>query len=145
MTEQSRIEWITPPSKLLGEIDSYGKKVLVAVYAVAVYWGQKSQDIARAQANWQDRTGNARSGLFFAVDGFGQQPLMGFVTPGAQVAKKDVVQINGNAQSLVITLGHTVWYGKFLETAHGGRNAIVMSVIQANLPKLESMLKEVFA
>jgi hypothetical protein len=145
MTNISGIRWVTPPSKLIEGIEAYGKKALIAVYAVAVYWGQKCQDTARSQAAWTDRTGNARSGLFFAVDGFGQQAVTGTVTPGAATEMSDAVKISGNASQLVIALGHTVWYGKFLETAHGGRNAIVMSTIEANLPTLEKTLKEVFA
>lgn len=145
MTNTSGIQWITPPSKLVEAIDAYGKRALIAVYAVAVYWGQQAQDLARQQANWKNWTGHARSGLFFAVDGFGQQPITGFVTPGARTEMSDLVRISGAADSLVIALGHTVWYGKFLETAHGGRHGIVMATIQANLPNLEKLLREVFA
>jgi len=39
-------------------------------------------------------------------------------------------------------LGHTVFYGKYLETSNGGRYAVVMSTIERNLPKLERMLQD---
>jgi hypothetical protein len=39
----------------------------------------------------------------------------------------------------VIALGHTVYYGKYLETSP--KYAVVMSTIEANLPILERMLK----
>ena len=69
---QSGFRWIISPEKeLIPNIEAYGKKALVAVQAVATYWGQQIQDEARMGARWVDRTGNARGGLFFAVDGFG--------------------------------------------------------------------------
>lgn len=136
--------WITPPETLAKNIEYYGRRLLVAVQAAATYWGQQCQDDARQNAPWQDRTGNARSGLFFAVDGFGLEPITGKVTPGAQEKKTDVEVISGDDQHLVIMLGHTVFYGKFLELCNGGRYAVVMSTLEHNLPNLERMLKSIF-
>ncbi len=142
---QSGFRWvISPKQQLIPNLREYGRKALVAVQAVANYWGQSIQDEARREANWEDRTGNARGGLFFAVDGFGLEPITGQVTPEAQSDMSDVAIESGDANTLIITLGHTVYYGKYLEISHGGQNAIIMSTIEKNLPGLERQLQDVF-
>jgi len=139
----SGFTWVVAPSEqLIPAIEKYGKDVLVAVQAVANYWGQKNQDEARLEAPWEDRTSNARGGLFFAVDGFGLSPITGEVTPDAKSDMSDVAVESGDANTLIVTLGHSVYYGKYLETHHGGRYAIVMSTIEKNLPQLERMLQD---
>lgn len=140
----SGFTWVVPPSRLANAIEDYGAKALVAVQAVANYWGQSVQDEARQNANWEDRTGNARGGLFFAVDGFGLETITGEVTAEAKSEMSDVAIENGSDHTLVITLGHTVFYGKFLELSNGGRYAIVMSTIEKNLSQLDRLVQEVF-
>jgi hypothetical protein len=49
--------------------------------------------------------------LFFAVDGFGLGTITGTVTPDAKSQMSDVAVESGDANTLVITLGHTVFYG----------------------------------
>lgn len=138
------------PEALERNIGLYGQRALVAVHAVAVHWGQSVQDEARASASWEDRTGNARGGLFFAVDGFGFRPITGHVSvtgrgarerdeQGQFVATTETVQ--GSKSRLIVTLGHTVYYGRFLELSRGGRYAVVMSTLERNLPRLERMLR----
>ena len=138
-------EWIVSPEVLIKGIERYAEKALVAVQAVANYWGQSIQDEARNNASWQDRTGNARGGLFFAVDGFGLSPITGEVTAESKNEMNDVAIESGSENTLIITLGHTVFYGKFLELSNAGRYAIIMSTIELNLPKLERMLQETFS
>jgi hypothetical protein len=111
--------WVKPPGDLARAVDQYGAKLLVAVRAIADFIAQKMQDDARRGAPWTDRTGNARSGLFAVAD----------------KAAHDMVTI-------YLSHGHTVWYGQFLELAHGARYAIIMPTIQRNLPVLERMLKQ---
>ncbi len=140
----SGFQWVVAPSdQLIPAIEKYGKDVLVAVQAVANYWGQMIQDEARLEAPWEDRTANARGGIFFAVDGFGLTPLTGEVTPEAKSEMSDVAMESGDANTLIITLGHTVFYGKFLETSNGGRYAIIMSTLEKNLSSLERMIQDV--
>jgi len=140
----SGFQWVVAPSdQLIPAIEKYGKDVLVAVQAVANYWGQMIQDEARLEAPWEDRTANARGGIFFAVDGFGLTPLTGEVTPDAKSEMSDVAMESGDANTLIITLGHTVFYGKYLETSNGGRYAIIMSTIEKNLSSLERMIQDV--
>lgn len=119
----SGFSWTKPPSaELIPAIDAYGKRVKVAVRAVADYMAQKCQAEMRQGAPWQDRTGNARTGLFSVVD----------------EAATDLVTI-------WLSHGHTVYYGVFLELAHGKKYAVIIPTIQANIPVLEKMLKDVFA
>lgn len=139
----SGFQWVvSPEQQLIPAIKKYGQDALVAVQAVANYWGQSAQDEARKEATWTDRTANARGGLFFAVDGFGLNSITGTVTPDAKAQMSDVAVESGDKDTLVITLGHTVFYGKFLELSNGGKFAVVMSIIERNLPKLERMLKD---
>lgn len=140
----SGFQWVVSPGVIAQGLDDYGDKALVAIQAVANYWGQFVQDEARENATWEDRTGNARGGLFFAVDGFGLSPLTGEVTPEAKAEMSDVELVSGDANTLIITLGHTVFYGKFLELSNGGRYAIIMTTLEGNLPKLERMVQDVF-
>ncbi len=137
-------EWVVSPQVIADGLDEYGQKAMVAIQAVANYWGQLNQDEARENAIWEDRTGNARGGLFFAVDGFGLNPITGDVAPEAKSEMKDVAVESGDANTLIITLGHTVFYGKFLELSNGGRYAVVMSTLEGNLSTLERMIHNIF-
>jgi len=140
----SGFEWVVSPKVIAKGLDDYGERALVAIQAVANYWGQSIQDEARQNASWEDRTGNARGGLFFAVDGFGLEPLTGEVTPEAKSEMSDVGVESGSKDTLIITLAHTVFYGKFLELKNGGRYAIIMSTLERNLGKLERQVQDVF-
>lgn len=143
--EQSGIYWVTPPERLAEAIDAYGKRVLIAVLAVAVQFGRIAADESRRNAIWQDRTGNARSGLYYAVDGLGAAPIIGEVDQGAlELTGGDIEMLAAGDNEVIVALSHTVWYGKFLEIGMGGRYAIIMSTIEANLPRLEQMLAELF-
>jgi len=137
-------EWVVSPKVIGDGLDDYGGKVLIALQAVANYWGQSIQDQARQNARWEDRTGNARGGLFFAVDGFGLDPIVGEVTAEAKSEMTDVNIESGSKDTLIITLAHTVFYGKYLESSNGGRYAIIMSTIEANLGNLERQVQAVF-
>lgn len=140
----SGFEWVVSPNVIAQGLQDYGEKALVAIQAVANYWGQSIQDQARQSAHWEDRTGNARGGLFFAVDGFGLDPLTGEVTPDAKSQMSDVAVESGSKDTLIITLGHTVFYGKFLELSNGGRYAIIMSTIEQNLGSLQRQVQDLF-
>lgn len=137
-------EWVVSPKVIADGLEEYGQKALIAVQAVANYWGQLIQNDARENANWEDRTGNARGGLFFAVDGFGLGTITGEVTAEAKSEMSDVAVESGSKDTLIITLGHTVFYGKYLELSNGGRYAIIMSTMEQNFPQLERMVQEVF-
>lgn len=137
-------EWVVSPKVIADGLEQYGEKALIALQAVANYWGQGVQDKARKEAPWEDRTGNARGGLFFAVDGFELGTITGEVTPEAKSEMSDVTVERGDAQTLIITLGHTVFYGKYLETSNGETYAIIMTTIYQNLGQLERLVQDVF-
>jgi hypothetical protein len=141
----SGFQWIVSPQVIAKGLEDYGQRAMIAIQAVANYWGQSVQDEAREKAPWEDRTGNARGGLFFAVDGFGLQTITGQVSAEARSEMSDVAMESGDKDTLIVTLGHTVFYGKFLELSNGGRYGIIMSTIEANLPKLERLVREVFS
>jgi hypothetical protein len=111
--------WIASPQQVATAIDAYGRRVEVAIRAVADYFATLCQNDARQNAPWTDRTGNARTGLFSIVE------------PAAQ----DVIEI-------YLSHGHTIEYGLWLEVAHGQRYAIIMQTLERNLPTLERMLKD---
>ncbi|CAG0933629.1 hypothetical protein TFLX_03141 [Thermoflexales bacterium] len=137
--------WIKPPSTLVNPLQDYQEKLLTAVYSVAAYVGQKMQDEARTRAEWSDWTNNARSGLFFAVDGFGLAPLVGVVNvDDPDPTRGDSAIISGTSDRLVLALSHTMYYGKYLELSNGGRYAIIVSTMERNMPQLERMLKQAF-
>lgn len=137
------IVWTTPPEGILNELQKAEKEILEAIYAAAAAWGQGTQDQARANAPWEDRTGNARQGIFYAVDGFGLGTQIGQVSLSAHAHKGDITVESGDKDVLIITLGHTVYYGKFLETSRGGKWAIIMSTIESRLPELERELRAI--
>jgi hypothetical protein len=136
--------WVEPPSKISQGLVEYGKKVEAALYAIAGKWGQDVQDETRQDAPWTDRTGNARSGIFYAVDGFGMGTMIGQISAEAKTLMKETSVEQGSANTLVIVVSHTVFYGKFLELKNGGKYAIIMSAIEKNLPRLENLVKSIF-
>ncbi len=115
--------WIRPPSQtLIPALGDYQRRAITAVLALAAYFAQKLQDESRQNAPWQDRTGNARSGLFAVTE-----------------------QAAGDLVTIYLSHGHTVDYGKFLELAHGAKYAIIMPTIERNLPEIEAQLKRLLA
>lgn len=138
---KTRFEWVVSPDVIADGVQKYGAKMLVAVQAAATYWGQHIQNEARENAPWEDRTTGARGGLFFAVDGFGMEPIIGEVTPEAEQSRdEDVTVESGSKTELIVTLGHTVFYGKYLEL--NDNYTIIMSTIETNLPMLERLIGE---
>jgi hypothetical protein len=119
----AEIIWIEPPEGMIRALELYGKKALASIYAVAEFIADKMQTEAPQNAPWEDRTGNARSGLFSDVE---------------MEAAEAIVTI-------YLSHGHTIFYGKFLELAHGGRYSIIMPTIEANLPELMKLLNDLFS
>lgn len=139
----SGFHWVVSPEIIAKNLEDYGTKIEVAVRAVAIRWGQEIQDQARLKEHWKDRSGAARGGLFFAVDGFGMGEVIGEIDEKAKALMSDVEVVEGDRQTLIIILGHTVYYGKFLEISNGGKHAVIMSTIEENLPMLDRMVREV--
>jgi hypothetical protein len=122
-------------------------RTLSAIYALAVQYGATMLAEARSDAPWKDRTGNARSGLFYAVDGFGKGAkqrggsVRNATTGGFEKGGGSQSQIEVGDNELVIVLGHTMHYGLYLELSMGGRYAIVWPTVSHNAPAFMADLK----
>lgn len=136
--------WVTPPSDLGKNIEAWAKRVVTAVFAMLTQVGSRMQNDARQKAAWEDRTGNARSGLFFAVDGsaMGMQVVVGQM---GEISGQDTGILAPERESFTLILSHTMWYGKFLELSNGGKYAVIMTTMERNLPGLESMMRRVLS
>lgn len=129
---KSRVVWIEPPANMARALDQYGVKVFDAILAVADFIATKMQNHARQQAKWQDRTGNARSGLF-AVAAKKERGAGGQFLAAAE-----------RTVEIYLSHGSTIEYGKWLELAHGGRYAIIWPTIYRHLPELKRLLDGIF-
>jgi len=135
--------WVRPPSELAKDFEAYGKRVEVALYASAQAWGLDIQKAARENRPWTDRaSANARSGLFYAVEKFGQGEIVGEISADAKALMTETSIEHAGKDEIIITLGHSVFYGKYLELKNGGKYAIIMSTIEANLPALEALMRK---
>lgn len=117
------IEWKgQTPAQLGDKIEKeLPKRARVAVRALAKFIAGKMQDDMRASAPWEDRTGNARSGLFTVVE----------------------------KQSLDVTIiwlshGTSIDYGKWLEISNEGKYAVIMPTVQKWAPEIKRLLEELF-
>lgn len=115
------VRWVTPPSTLASNVERYGERVLQAVAAVAQYVATAMQNDAQANAIWQDRTSNARTGLFG--------------TSEADFAKHVV--------TIYLSHGSVVDYGIWLELANSGNYAIIMRTMQSHYNELMTMLRDI--
>jgi hypothetical protein len=115
------VRWVTPPSTLATAIDRYGDRVMQAVAAVAQYTATVMQNEAQANAIWEDRTSNARTGLFG--------------TSEADFANHIV--------TIYLSHGAVIDYGIWLELANSGNYAIIMRTMQGHYQELMSMLRDV--
>lgn len=66
---------------------------------------ERMENYARANARWEDRTGDARAGL------------------------KGIVVDAVNGEGFTIAFGHSVYYGFFLEYKYGGQYAIINETV----------------
>ena len=101
------------------KLKKYDKRVHAGIVAVCERNGQIMQNSARENAPWEDRTGNARGGLFYEVE-----------------AKY--------GRYVKLYLAHTMFYGVFLETIAGGKWAILWRTIEGHLGRLRRDLEAIF-
>lgn len=127
---KSRVVWLKPPSGMAEALDKYGVKVFDAILATAEFFATKIQNEARREAKWQDRTGNARSGLF------------------AVAAKKErgaggqFLKLAERSVEIYLSHGLTVEYGQWLELKP--KYAVIWPTIEKNLPELKRLLDGIF-
>ncbi|WPD20180.1 hypothetical protein [Thermaerobacter composti] len=85
--------------RVLRNLDAWHLRQRAATIALAQNWAGRMEAHMKREAPWEDRTGNARNGLF----------------AGASF----------DGHTVRIRLGHTVHYGVYLELANEGRYAII--------------------
>lgn len=131
-TNKTKIVWVQPPKTMAKNLDLYGTKLIDAVFAVAEFMADKVQNYARQNAKWQDRTGNARSGLF------------GVARKNERDSRGQFVGLAQRTVEIYLSHGHTIEYGVFLELANAGRYAIIWPALDKHLPELKKMLDDIF-
>lgn len=110
-------EWIiTPSDAFRALIDWQQQGIQQGLLAIAYYYESEIENWMKANAPWTDRTGNARQSLYAIVDAL--------------------------VEEVVITFGHGVTYGKYLEFKHFGTYAIVAPAIDHFLPLIAKSVWE---
>jgi len=99
--------------EVIGNMKDWAERRREAVIALAKNWAGQLEGRAKENAPWENRTHNARNGLF------GTTELRGLMR-----------------NEVVIRLGHSVEYGVFLELARDGRYAILKPTIDAAIPEI---------
>lgn len=124
------IRWTRPPAELATAIEQYGDRALQAVAAVAQYVATAMQNDAQSNAPWEDRTSNARTGIFG--------------TSEADFANQVV--------TIYLSHGATIDYGVWLELRGGsegspgsGKYAIIMRTMESHYEELMQMLRGIFS
>lgn len=103
--------------ELTHSLNSLDDNIMNSVQTVFDYWATRAVSDMRTNANWVDRTGNARNGLSSEVSGSGTQ--------------------------VSLILFHSVVYGIWLEVRWSGRYAIIGPTLQSVGPRLMSMIQQV--
>jgi len=145
---KGRIYWVRPPFTLIPPLWLYFRDVKASIYAVLQYAGTKMVNEGRTGGPWKDRTGNARGGIFYAIDGLGfsekGKVSIGDATLWHQNLREDF-EIEGDADKIYLGFSHSMWYGSLLEFSYGGQYAILLSTFERNLPQLEANIKRTFS
>lgn len=100
-------------------IDRMDDQIDRAIAATMMFYSQKATTYARQHARWQDRTGNARNGLFARVD------------------RESQGRYN-------MTVSHSVPYGVWLEVRWAGRYAIIRPTLDYVGPLIMNTLSQIF-
>ncbi len=88
----------------------YGFYIMHQVKAAMRQWAEEAVEKMKSEAEWEDRTGDARSGLDWSIE--------------------------ENPVKPVVHLFHGVDYGLWLEVRWNGKYAIIMPTIESFGPKL---------
>ncbi len=112
----SGVNWESSPGDMAKRVEAYGKRLLQAVYELAVKWTQQLVNEMKETHPWKNRTGAAEKNLFGRV-----------------------VRV---AMGAVLILGHGVTYGIYLERKNAGRYAIVHPTLQRNYAAIMASLQQ---
>lgn len=104
-----RLDW--QDEQLLATLELIPQRMARAAEAAMRYHAPRALAYARQNAPWTDRTANARNGLFVTV-------------------------ARDGATGYVMTLGHGVPYGIWLEVRFSGRFAIIRPTIAHEAPEV---------
>ena len=99
-------------------MQSWADRQRAKVIMSAKRWAGQLEGRAKTTAPWQDRTGNARNGLFGGTD------------------------VRGNEARIL--LGHSMEYGIFLELARDGKHAILKPTLDAAIPEISRDYKKLW-
>lgn len=116
----SNLRWEGSPQDLKRSIAKFGANSVNRMNKIGDFWGPKLAELARQNAPWTDRTGDARTGLF----GFNEK------VPGRM--------------RITVSHGEKVFYGVYLELKNNGRYAIIWPTITQNVDKVMQSFKAVF-
>jgi hypothetical protein len=94
----------------------YGRDVKGAVKSIAENYAARIEADAKKNAPWDDRTTNARQGLFS--------------------------QVEQDSESTTIYLSHLMDYGVYLELKFQGRYAIILPTLESYYPQIQGSIKE---
>lgn len=119
-------KWSAAPDKVWpAGAEAYARAVRAGVHGVALKWSAILTNELKQNAPWSDKTGNARQGLYSAVE----PP-----TPA---------QVTGLIE-LIISHGAAVDYSIFLELANAGRFAIIGPTLDAAAPRVWADIRSLF-
>lgn len=116
---QPHIDWTKNINTLAEAVEVYKRRLLEAVYRLAVQWATAIANDAKAAAPWTDRTGAARAGLF------GRAVRM--------------------AMGAMIVVGHSVFYGIFLERRWAGKYAAIIPAMQRAYAPIQASMQALIA
>lgn len=106
-----RFEWIVSPEQAFGALyDDYARRIYRGIEAIFKRRAPEIEAWMKANAEWADRTGNARQSLYTDVETL--------------------------LTEIALVMDHGVEYGKWLELAHQGRYAIVTRALDHWAPIL---------
>jgi len=116
----SGFEWVISPIDAFGDLIAWQQDgCYQALLAIAYYYESAIENWMKSNGPWVDRTGNARQSLYAIVDEL--------------------------VAEIVITFGHGVTYGKYLEFKNFGRYAVVAPAIDYFLPRIWADIQSVVA
>jgi hypothetical protein len=109
---------VTGSGEVIRNLRNWATIRRAATVALAQNWAGTLEGRAKNDAPWQDRTGNARNGLFGAIE--------------------------ARTNEVIIKLGHSVEYGIFLELARDGRYAILKPTLDKAIPDIYRTYKKLW-
>jgi len=96
--------------EVIRNLDAWFERTEAALHALGEHYGAKMEAEAKQEARWQDRTGDARRGMFGSVE--------------------------QREAAMLVRLAHSEQHGVYLEMAMQGRFSIIEPTVKRNAPNL---------